>query len=55
MDDVIFYDLEYALRRLNDAIDYAEIEMDFIGLRKWYHEVKQTSLEIEKELNNIRV
>jgi hypothetical protein len=29
------YDMDYALQRLRDAIDFAEIEHDFVPLRKW--------------------
>jgi hypothetical protein len=33
------YDMDYALQRLRDAIDFAEIEHDFVLLRKWVNEV----------------
>jgi hypothetical protein len=41
------YDLDYALQRLRDAIDFAEIEHDFVPLRKWVNEVEKSSREME--------
>ena len=46
------YDLDYALRCLRDAIDYAEQTGDFISARKWVNEVEKAardSLEPERE------
>lgn len=49
------YDLDYALQRLRDAIDFAEIEHDFVPLRKWANEVEKSGRELETipaRLNN---
>jgi len=49
-----YYDMDYALHRLRDAIDFAEIEHDFVPLRKWANEVEESchGLEaIETRLN----
>jgi hypothetical protein len=48
------YDMDYALQRIRDAIDFAEIEHDFVPLRKWANEVEESchGLEaIETRLN----
>lgn len=37
------YDLDYALHRLIDAIDYAEMNKDFQPARKWAHEVEKSA------------
>lgn len=41
------YDMDYALQRLRDAIDFAEIEQDFVPLRKWVNEVEKSGRELE--------
>jgi hypothetical protein len=41
------YDMDYALKRLRDAIAFVEIEHDFIPLRKWVNEVEQSGHEME--------
>lgn len=41
------YDFDYANRSLHQAIDFAEIEHDFIHLRKWVNEVEQSGHELE--------
>ena len=33
------YDFDYAIQILRQAIDFAEIEHDFVPLRKWVNEV----------------
>jgi hypothetical protein len=44
MDTAIaIYDFDYAIQSLRQAIDFAEIEHDFIPLRKWVNEVEQSS------------
>jgi hypothetical protein len=40
------YDFDYAIQNLRQAIDFAEIEHDFIPLRKWVNEVEQSGHEI---------
>ena len=37
------YDFKYAILLLRQAIDFAEIEHDFVPLRKWMNEVEQSS------------
>ena len=47
-------DMDYALQRLRDAIDFAEIEHDFVPLRKWANEVERSGREmgaVELRLN----
>lgn len=44
------YDLDYAISRLRDAIDYAEITKDpedFVTIRKWVNEVELSSSELK--------
>jgi hypothetical protein len=41
------YDMDYALQRLRDAIDFAEIEHDFVPLRMWVNEVEKSGRELE--------
>jgi hypothetical protein len=36
------YDFDYTILILRQAIDFAEIEHDFVPLRKWVHEVEQS-------------
>jgi hypothetical protein len=38
--ETVPYDLDYALFRLREAIDFAELEGDFQPARKWTHEVE---------------
>jgi hypothetical protein len=48
------YDFDYAIQILRQAIDLAEIEHDFVPLRKWVDEVEQSGREmrtIEARLN----
>lgn len=49
-----YYDFDYAMQLLRQAIDFAEIECDFAPLRKWVNEVEQSGHEtkaIEARLN----
>jgi hypothetical protein len=41
-----FYDFDYAMQILRQAIDFAEIEHDFVPLRKWVNEVARSDHEI---------
>jgi hypothetical protein len=41
------YDFEYAMQILRQAIDFAEIEHDFIPLYKWANEVEKAGREME--------
>ncbi len=41
------YDFDYAFQRLRDRNDFAEIEHDFVPLRKWANEVEQSGHEME--------
>ena len=41
------YDFDYAIRSLRQAIDFAEIEHEFIPLRKWANEVEHSGHELE--------
>lgn len=43
------YDLDYALSRLRDAIDYAETDGDFTPARKWVNEVEKSAKEEKEE------
>ncbi len=45
---MVCYDFDYAIRSLRQAIDFAEIEHDFIPLRKWSNEVEQSGHELEE-------
>jgi hypothetical protein len=36
------YDFDYTILILRQAIDFAEIEHDFVPLRKWVNEVEQS-------------
>ena len=40
------YDFDYAILLLRQAIDFAEIEHDFVPLRKWVNEVEQSGHEM---------
>ena len=41
------YAFDYAILLLRHAIDFAEIEHDFIPLRKWVNEVEQSGRGLE--------
>lgn len=41
------YDFDYTIELLRQAIDFAEIERDFIPLRKWVNEVEQSGHDLE--------
>ena len=41
------YDFDYTIQVLRQAIDFAEIEHDFVALRKWVNEVEQSGHELE--------
>ena len=41
------YDFDYTIQMLRQAIDFAEIEHDFILLRKWVNEVEQSGHDLE--------
>jgi len=40
------YDFDYTILILHQAIDFAEIEHDFVPLRKWVNEVEQSGHEM---------
>ena len=40
------YDFDYTILILHQAIDFAEIEHDFVPLRKWVNEVVQSGHDI---------
>ena len=42
-----YYDFDYAIQNLRQAIDFAEIENDFVPLRKWVNEVEQSGHGLE--------
>ena len=44
-DTMACYDFDYAIRSLRQAIDFAEIEHDFIPLRKWANQVEHSGNE----------
>ncbi len=46
-DAMACYDMDYALQRICDAFDFAEIEQDFVPLRKWANEVEKSGRELE--------
>jgi hypothetical protein len=55
MGTMACYDMDYTLQRLRKAIDFAQIEHDFVPLRKWANEVEKSGREIETieaRLNN---
>jgi len=39
------YDFDYAILLLRQAVDFAEIEHEFVPLRKWVNEVEQSGHE----------
>ena len=41
------YDFDYTIVLLRQAVDFAEIERDFVPLRKWVNEVEQSGHEME--------
>ena len=41
------YDFDYAIQLLRQAIDFAEVEDDFVLLRKWANEVERSGQELE--------
>lgn len=41
------YDLDYAIQRPRQPIDFAEIEHDFVPLRKMENEVEASGHELE--------
>ena len=48
------YDFDYAILVLRQAIDFAEIERDFVSLRKWVNEIEQSGHDLgamESRLN----
>ena len=48
------YDFDYAILLLRQAVDFAEIEDDFVPLRKWVNEVELSGHQaqaIEARLN----
>lgn len=45
------YDIEYAMKNLRRAIDYAEITGDFQSVRKWMDEV-QYAYECKRDEND---
>jgi hypothetical protein len=40
------YDFEYAMQMLRQSIEFAEIEHDFVPLRKWVNDVEQSGHEM---------
>jgi len=40
------YDFDYAIELLRQAIDFAEVERDFVPLRKWVNEVEQSGHDL---------
>lgn len=43
---MVSYDFDYTIELLRQAIDFAEIERDFIPLRKWVNEVEQSGHDL---------
>jgi hypothetical protein len=41
------YDFDYAIGSLRQAVDFAEVEHDFVPLRKWVNEVEQSGHELQ--------
>jgi hypothetical protein len=46
-----YYDIEYIAEMIRQAADFAEIEKDFISLRKWIYELENTIEEMKKQNN----
>lgn len=42
-----YYDFDYTMQILRQAIDFAETERDFVPLRKWANEVEKSSCEMK--------
>jgi hypothetical protein len=40
------YDFDYTIELLRQAIDFAEVERDFVPLRKWVNEVEQSGHDL---------
>jgi len=40
------YDFDYAVRSLRQSIDFAEIEHDFVPLRKWANETERSGHDL---------
>ena len=43
---IFCYDFDYAIQLLRQAIDFAEVERNFVPLRKWVNEVEQSGHEM---------
>ena len=41
------YDFDYAILILRQAVDFAEIEGDFVPLRKWVNEIEESGHRLE--------
>jgi pantothenate kinase len=41
------YDFDYAIESLRQAVDFAEVERDFVPLRKLVNEVERSGQELE--------
>ena len=41
------YDFDYTIMLLRQAVDFAEVERDFVPLRKWVNEEEQSGHELE--------
>jgi hypothetical protein len=41
------YDFDYTILKLRQAVDFAELENDFVPLRKWTSEVEYSWQELE--------
>jgi len=49
-----YYDIEYVTKMIRQAADFAEIEKDFVPLRKWIYELENTIKEMtQKEVMDI--
>ena len=40
------YDFDYAIESLRQAVDFAEIERDFVPLRKWVNDVEKSGHDL---------
>jgi hypothetical protein len=40
------FDFDYAIESLRQAVDFAEIERDFVPLHKWVNEVEQSGHDL---------
>jgi hypothetical protein len=43
---MVSYDFDHAILLLRQAVDFAEVERDFVPLRKWVNEVEQSGHEL---------